>query len=326
MEPGSTVASRAVVATPDDEWTKAKARAEMKLAVEESLAYEASVASEVAMQRVRMDTAKEYRREEMEKLNEATLATMQAAIATKADADLRAVMERALSHYSQRAAEIESVGTVGGMCRSCREFHASSDGLCSVCGLRGCLAGRIVSKRVVSGFLRFLNVRRRKLPSVPSAEARVSGRRLVEDRLKAHAMKIRDVKGDGACQFRAVAQQLFDDERHHPLVRHRAIAWLASNPPDVHDCEVYVSKLGNVAPTPVGEDLEAYLAALRSDAAWGDACTLQACADAFKIRIYLVTSYPTEFELVLEPEKQPALRDIWLGFYAEMHYVAVAPR
>lgn len=314
-----------VMAPPEDESTKAKAREEMNLALAESLAYEESVAWEVAMQRLRLDTAKEYRREEMEKLNEATLATIQAAIATKADADLRAVMERALSHYTQRAAEVEAAGAVGGLCRSCREFHASSDGLCSACTLRGCMPA-IVSKRVVSGFLRLLKVRRKKLPSVPSAEARVSGRRLVEDRLKAHAMKIRDVRGDGACQFRAVAHQLFDDERHHPLVRQRAIAWLTSNPPDVHDCEVYVSKSGGVVPTPVGEDLQAYLAALKSDAAWGDACTLQACADAFKVRIYLVTSYKTDFELVLEPENhEPALRDIWLGFYAEMHYIAVSP-
>jgi len=173
--------------------------------------------------------------------------------------------------------------------------------------------------------------RRRSLPAPPTPEAAATGRRLLEARLAAHRRRGRDVKGDGACQFRAVSHQLWEDEQYHGLVRERAVRQLRDDPPDVFDCEVYVSRSGpfggfaGVRVEPVGDAVGTYLDTMRLDESWGDATTLQAVATVFRVRILLVTTHSTNHELIIEPEHEPAIREIWLGFYSEMHYISVVP-
>merc|ERR1712130_627483 len=49
-------------------------------------------------------------------------------------------------------------------------------------------------------------------------------------KLSDYGLRQRDITGDGACQFRAIADQLYRDQELHPLVRERAIKQLRSNP------------------------------------------------------------------------------------------------
>mmetsp|Transcript_17523 Transcript_17523/g.53416 ORF Transcript_17523/g.53416 Transcript_17523/m.53416 type:complete len:401 (+) Transcript_17523:1-1203(+) len=82
---------------------------------------------------------------------------------------------------------------------------------------------------------------------------------------------------------------------------------------------------GSVSVLSVGDDVDAYLTAMARNTSWGDATTLQACADVFRVRIFLVTTFDEQFELIVEPEHEPAVREIWVGFYAEMHYISLVP-
>ena len=107
-------------------------------------------------------------------------------------------------------------------------------------------------------------------------------------------------------------------------MRRQALAALDARRPPFHDCEVYASNAdGDLCTLDVGDDVEAYLRALADDRSWGDQNTLQACADAFRCRVLLVTTHADNFELRIEPaDDRAAVSEIWVGFHSECHYVA----
>ena len=168
------------------------------------------------------------------------------------------------------------------------------------------------------------NRRRKRLPAPPSLGDQRSGRELLAARLARHGRAIVNVSGDGACQFRAVSVGLWDDERHHALVRRKALEVLRAKPPEVHDCQVYVSQGLQIGTVAVGDDFDQYINALADDRSWGDHNTLQACSDAFRARVLLVTTHAENYELVVEPRGAEAVCELWVGFHSEMHYVAAA--
>ena len=219
----------------------------------------------------------------------------------------------------------------------CRAFRGSrGGGLCSRCDAvvearsrgrrrRAAEAGAELGALLRETFRAFggSRRRRRRLPPPPTADDRRTGRELLAARLAECGKAAFDVRGDGACQFRAVAYGLWASEAHHGLVRRRALGVLTQSPPPVHDCEVYVSGQGDgVGTRDVGDDVDAYVAALADDRAWGDSNTLQAAADAFRCRIYCVTTHKDNYHLVIEPTNHAAASEIWVGFHSEMHYVA----
>mmetsp|Transcript_19934 Transcript_19934/g.64195 ORF Transcript_19934/g.64195 Transcript_19934/m.64195 type:complete len:354 (+) Transcript_19934:90-1151(+) len=322
---------------------KEKALRELDAALAESMAYEESREEEATMRRVRLTDAREERALAFRKLNDATLAKVVALFARQPTGDAAAALGKAVEDYEKAASKLRagpSFDLDAPLCVSCKTFHGLDewDGLCSRCRtLADSELSLAVATTCGASFVRAklsrVFARRRKFLQVPSESATASGRQLLERRLANLRKKGFDVKADGACQFRSIAHQLWENEDHAPIVRQRVIAYLEAHPPPIHDCEVYVSpsslggRLGDSRPgvTTVGDDVDAYLAAMRLDTSWGDATTLQACADVFKVRILLVTTFDEQFELVIEPEHEPATQEIWIGFFAEMHYISVVP-
>lgn len=151
-----------------------------------------------------------------------------------------------------------------------------------------------------------------RLPHADEIEA--AGQRLRET-LWDFGLQIRPIAADGNCQFRAVADQLWGSDHNHAAVRERAVSHLRSNP-------------DRYAGFAVGEDFPEYLNRMATPAHWGDNLSLQAIADAFQIRIMLITSFQRR-ALVVSPQQmcrergQDQDRCIWLGFFAEWHYVSL---
>lgn len=297
-------------------------------ALTESLVYEESREDEATMRKVRMESTKEMRRDELEALNANVLEKFRCEVERKRGDDLREVLRHLCEEYAKDAAKIEDVGRENVLCPSCKAYHGNRewDGMCSRCYV-------VTSNHCGPSLLRVgraLLKKRKKLPRPPSRRERASGRLLLEQRLEKGGRKGRDVKPDGACQFRAVAHQLFDDERHHGLVRQRALDHLRTRKkqPIVHDCEVYVTSSSgdSIQVTTVGNDFDMYLAAMTSLRSWGDNTTLQALANVFRVRICLTTTYDSAYEIVIEPEREAALKEIFLGFHSEMHYISVVPK
>ena len=342
---------------------KEKELAVMDAALAESRAYEESREEEATMRRVRVQDAQEMRREALRELNDATLAKLVAAFAGRRDGDLRSILASVAREYEGKAEGLEGSNLANDLplCVSCRAFHGLEEwgGLCSRCHVLASSDDYLtVATTCGPSFIRakftrfFLRGGERRRKAVPSPSALASGRQLLELRLKNLQKKGWSITPDGACQFRSIAHQLWENEHHHTIVRHRVVAYLEEHPPPIHDCEVYVSRpqftnpthrglLGqpstsgslpggggggtNVDVKVVGDDVNAYIAAMKLDTSWGDATTLQACADVFRVRILLVTTFDDQFELIIEPEHEPAVQEIWIGFYAEMHYISVVP-
>ncbi|KAG1659377.1 hypothetical protein FOA52_007840 [Chlamydomonas sp. UWO 241] len=124
--------------------------------------------------------------------------------------------------------------------------------------------------------------------------------------LAAYDLTERVVKGDGACQFRALSDQLYGTETHHSAVRERIVTQLRRNN----------QRYSGFVPS----DFGSYCDAMAKESEWGDHVTLQAAADAFCLRIMVLTSYETEFVIKIEPLKVASERVLWVSFWAEVHY------
>ena len=99
-------------------------------------------------------------------------------------------------------------------------------------------------------------------------------RRLAE-RLRVYGLKEKVVRGDGNCQFRAFADQLFKSAARHEEVRKAAIKQLRLH------AEAYRSF--------VPDDYKAYVDTMARDGTWGDHLSLQAAADAYGVRLMVMT-------------------------------------
>ena len=125
------------------------------------------------------------------------------------------------------------------------------------------------------------------------------------ERLGLFGMKERIMEGDGNCQFRALSDQMYHDQSRHADVRKYVIAQLRS-------CAELYSPY-------VPEDYEEYVARMARPGTWGDHITLQAAADAFGMKICVLTSYDESYFLEIDPKKLRYARKLWLTFWAEIH-------
>ncbi|KAL4443969.1 hypothetical protein ABPG75_011706 [Micractinium tetrahymenae] len=139
-----------------------------------------------------------------------------------------------------------------------------------------------------------------------AAAAEPTGRALLERRLKLYCLTERVVKGDGACQFRSLSDQLYRTPRLHAFVRQVVCQQLRAHPEWYRDH--------------VPGDYRRYVADMARTNTWGDHVTLQAAADAFGLRIMVLTSFESADFLDIEPRQLKSSRVLLLSFFAEVHY------
>jgi len=156
--------------------------------------------------------------------------------------------------------------------------------------------------------------RRTRTPSPPPEKLRD---KLVE-RLRDFGLQEFEVAGDGNCQYRALAHQLFDDVELHADIRRTVCRQLAAE----------ADRYRGFVATEDDVDYEAWVARMACEGEWADHVTLQAAADAYGTRICLVTSYEDRGILRVEPAapvegEEP--RTAWLAFWAEIHYSSIVP-
>lgn len=149
-------------------------------------------------------------------------------------------------------------------------------------------------------------------PAPSSAGQRERDR--LRHRLAFYGLCEKEVLGDGNCQFRALSDQLFRTADHHAMVRARVVAQLAAHP------ELYAHF--------VGQPYHQYVDAMARSGTWGDHVTLKAAADAWGIKIFVVTSFLENSVLSIEPAAENpsfARRALHLSFWAEVHYNSIYP-
>ncbi|XP_073012345.1 OVARIAN TUMOR DOMAIN-containing deubiquitinating enzyme 12-like [Typha latifolia] len=146
---------------------------------------------------------------------------------------------------------------------------------------------------------------------IPSVDEATSDHQRLIDRLRLYDLVELKVQGDGNCQFRALSDQFYRSPEHHKFVRQQVINQLESHP------EIYEGYV----PMAYGD----YLKKLSQSGEWGDHVTLQAAADSYGVKIFVITSFKDTCYIEILPNIQKSKRVIFLSFWAEVHYNSIYP-
>jgi len=131
------------------------------------------------------------------------------------------------------------------------------------------------------------------------------------------------IKGDGNCQFAAIADQLKDDPSYHLHVRKYVVDWLRKN-------ENYELPNGTVLKDYLETDLFStwsnYCDYMAQEKVWGDHITLIAAAEAFNVRIVIVSSVKDSLDpiIVISPNSNQQTKVLYLSHELEYHYSSLA--
>jgi len=132
--------------------------------------------------------------------------------------------------------------------------------------------------------------------------------------ITAYGLEERAVSADGNCQFASASDQLFGTPALHASVREAVVRQLRADP-------------DRYCPFVFGQSFPDYAAEMARNYVWGDHVTLQALADAFGVRVMLLTSFEHAPDaIVITPQKVEPDRAIWLSFWAEFHYGSLYPK
>ena len=149
----------------------------------------------------------------------------------------------------------------------------------------------------------------KRVLSVPTPTFASKDHDRLDNRLAAYGLKEKKVRGDGNCQFRALADQLFGDQERHAECRAVVMNQLRA------ESEHYAVF--------VPEDWGAYVSEMSRDSAWGDHITLQAAADAYGVGMCVISSYKDNFVIEISPRVRRSERILWISFWAEVHYNSI---
>ncbi|XP_068645560.1 OVARIAN TUMOR DOMAIN-containing deubiquitinating enzyme 12-like [Aristolochia californica] len=146
---------------------------------------------------------------------------------------------------------------------------------------------------------------------IPSVDEATTDHQRLLDRLQLYDLVELKIQGDGNCQFRALSDQFYRTTEHHKFVRQQVVIQLKAHP-DIY--EGYV-------PMAYGE----YLKKMSMAGEWGDHVTLQAAADSYGVKIFVITSFKDTCYIEILPNIQKSKRVIFLSFWAEVHYNSIYP-
>ncbi|KAK3152230.1 hypothetical protein QOZ80_2BG0156140 [Eleusine coracana subsp. coracana] len=142
-----------------------------------------------------------------------------------------------------------------------------------------------------------------KIPDVNNAT--IDHESLLE-RLGTYGLAEYQIEGDGNCQFRALADQIFRNPDYHKHVRKAVVKQLKEFKKHY---EGYVPM-----------EYKDYLKKMKRSGEWGDHVTLQAAADRFTAKICLLTSFRDTCLVEIVPRDATPTRELWLSFWCEVHY------
>jgi len=165
-----------------------------------------------------------------------------------------------------------------------------------------------------------------------SKSACVEGRGLpgLEGRLDSFGMCMKQMKGDGNCQFRSLAFNLFGDQDHHAITRKAAVAHMRKH------ANFFSGLFEDAA------EFNAYLSDMARARTWGDELTLRACIEAYNCEAHVITSEPANWYLVYHSESSsvdPSVaacppkktmprpgKQVFLAYLSPVHYNSIVIR
>lgn len=151
----------------------------------------------------------------------------------------------------------------------------------------------------------------------------------LDSRLGTLGLATKVMDGDGNCQFRSMAYNLFGEQKHHAAPRAAAVAHMKKHR-DFFGVFFETAK-----------EFDRYLKDMARNRTWGDELTLRAAVEAYGCEAHVITSEPANWYLVYQPESDaPALdpqvavcpkkvpaprkgKQIFLSYVSPVHYNAI---
>ncbi|CAD6190690.1 unnamed protein product [Caenorhabditis auriculariae] len=140
------------------------------------------------------------------------------------------------------------------------------------------------------------------------------------DRLQARGLTIKEMEGDGACMFRAIAEQVYGDQEMHGQIRDLCMNYMENNRDYYRDFIV--------------EDFDQYIARKRLSNVHGNHVELQAISEMFArpVEVYQYSDEPINILLPRNmeasgerPATEPAQQNapLRLSYHGAVHYNAI---
>jgi len=133
--------------------------------------------------------------------------------------------------------------------------------------------------------------------------------------------------GDGNCQFRTLAFNLFGSQDHHKVTRRAAVAHIKAH-------KDFFSVFFEDT-----EEFERYIKDMSGNGTWGDELTLRAIVEAYGCEAHVITSEEKNWYLVYTPEGSasksdspptpagvpapPPGKQVFLAYVSPVHYNAI---
>ncbi|KAG5610792.1 hypothetical protein H5410_022073 [Solanum commersonii] len=147
---------------------------------------------------------------------------------------------------------------------------------------------------------------------IPSVDEAKSDHQRLMDRLEVYDLVELKVSGDGNCQFCSLSDQIYRSTEHHKFVREQVVKQLKSHR------ELYEGYVPMV--------YDEYLKKMSKAGEWGDHVTLQAAADSYGVKMFVITSFKDTCYIEILPQSLKSNRIITLSFWAEVHYNSIYPQ
>jgi len=155
---------------------------------------------------------------------------------------------------------------------------------------------------------------------------------LVAKRLNHFKMTIKsDIEGDGNCQFRSIADQVYNNQERYKDVRKDIVDWLAKNK-DFYIDDENTTKISDFM---IDLPWTNYITKMSNDGTWGDQLTLTAAAEVYQSNIWVLSSInsskPEDAVTLTFPKtlRQQSLQDkaktLYLLNWFEFHYESLKP-
>jgi hypothetical protein len=161
---------------------------------------------------------------------------------------------------------------------------------------------------------------KRDLSSLSKSDTSSLASRLAKLGLASHEMR-----GDGNCQFRGLAFNLFGSQDHHAIVRKACVSHIQT-----HADFFAVFFDGQ-------DEFQRYVSNMSRDRHWGDELTLRAAVEAYSCIAHIISSEEQNWYLVYTPESSddvemmvpvgvkppPKNKDVYLSYVSPIHYNSV---
>ena len=164
-------------------------------------------------------------------------------------------------------------------------------------------------------------------PDAAPVEDLVGSDTALDERLTRLNLAQHTMQGDGNCQFRALAFNLFGTQSHHLVIRRSAVEHMTRH---VDYFKVFFED---------EDEFKNYLRGMSRDRTWGDELTLRAVVEAYGCVAHVLTSEEDNWYLVYSPETPdtqlpegavpedyqapPQGKEVFISYVSPVHYNAV---